>query len=84
MRPMMTVAASPEPATSPTTKASSPEGKTNTSYQSPPTWPDPGTYRAATSAPAIAGSAEGTDRISRSLSSASSGGGRKGMTTRKD
>src|SRR5438094_756320 len=41
MRPMMTAAPSPEPATSPTTMPSSPEGRTNTSYQSPPTWPDP-------------------------------------------
>ena len=39
---------------------SSPQGRANTSYQSPPTWPDPGTYRAATSTPATAGSAEGT------------------------
>ena len=35
-------------------------GRVNTSYQSPPTTPRPGTYRAASCAPLIAGSAAGS------------------------
>ena len=43
IRPIMTAAGRPDPATSPTTKPSRPSGRTNTSYQSPPTVPDPAT-----------------------------------------
>ena len=57
---MITAAARPEPATSPITTHSSPDGRVNTSYQSPPTVPLPGIYRAAISAPGTTGSAEGT------------------------
>jgi len=70
MRPMMTAALSPEPATSPTTRPSAPDGNPNTSYQSPPTRPDPGTYRAAISAPRTAGSAEGTRLRCRAIAAA--------------
>ncbi len=57
---MMTAAGRPDPATSPTTRHSSPDGRLYTSYQSPPTPPLPGMCRAASSAPATAGSAVGT------------------------
>ena len=56
---MMTAAARPEPATSPTTTPSFPSGSTNTSYQSPPTLPVPVTYRAARSVPGTSGSVAG-------------------------
>ena len=42
----------------------------NVSYQSPPTWPDPGTYRAAASTPLAAGSAEGTRLRCRAIAAA--------------
>src|ERR1700751_5041754 len=57
---MITAAAGPDPATSHTVTHNCPVGRVNTSYQSPPTAPLPGMYRAAISAPATAGSAEGT------------------------
>ena len=43
IRPMITAAGRPVPATSPMTAHTSPEGSGNTSYQSPPTFPVPGT-----------------------------------------
>ena len=70
---MMTAASSPDPATSPTTTPSLPSGRTNTSYQSPPTVPEPVTYRAARSRPGTAGSAVGSRlRCSATAASASS------------
>jgi len=70
---MITAASSPEPATSPTTTPSSPDGSGNTSYQSPPTTPLPVTYLAAIRIPATTGGAPGTsDRCSASTASLSS------------
>src|SRR5215472_6011566 len=58
--PMITAAGRPEPATSPTTMLSSPDGRKKTSYQSPPTTPWPAMNLAAISTPATSGSADGS------------------------